>query len=64
MRQDADLRGLLKGPGSFPGIIFYMDAPGIRKELRNMGAADRQAWLFLPYRLAPAASMFRAATIG
>ena len=24
------------GPGSFPGIIFYMDAPGIRQELRNM----------------------------
>jgi carboxymethylenebutenolidase len=24
------------GPGNFPGIIFYMDAPGIREELRNM----------------------------
>ena len=24
------------GPGSFLGIIFYMDAPGIREELRNM----------------------------
>ena len=24
------------GPGGFPGIIFYMDAPGIREELRNM----------------------------
>jgi carboxymethylenebutenolidase len=24
------------GPGQFPGIIFYMDAPGIREELRNM----------------------------
>ncbi len=24
------------GPGSFPGIIFYMDAPGMREELRNM----------------------------
>src|ERR1700736_5447757 len=24
------------GPGSFPGIIFYMDAPGMRAELRNM----------------------------
>jgi carboxymethylenebutenolidase len=24
------------GPGPFPGIIFYMDAPGIREELRNM----------------------------
>src|SRR5258706_3970853 len=23
-------------PGSFPGIIFYMDAPGIREELRNL----------------------------
>jgi carboxymethylenebutenolidase len=23
-------------PGDFPGIIFYMDAPGIREELRNM----------------------------
>jgi len=25
-----------EGPGAFPGIIFYMDAPGIREELRNM----------------------------
>jgi carboxymethylenebutenolidase len=24
------------GPGLYPGIIFYMDAPGIREELRNM----------------------------
>ncbi len=24
------------GSGSHPGIIFYMDAPGIREELRNM----------------------------
>jgi carboxymethylenebutenolidase len=24
------------GPTSYPGIIFYMDAPGIREELRNM----------------------------
>jgi carboxymethylenebutenolidase len=23
-------------PGSFPGVIFYMDAPGMREELRNM----------------------------
>ena len=23
-------------PGPFPPIIFYMDAPGIREELRNM----------------------------
>ncbi|HXT80151.1 MAG TPA: dienelactone hydrolase family protein [Acetobacteraceae bacterium] len=25
-----------EGPGPFPPIIFYMDAPGIREELRNM----------------------------
>src|SRR5579883_2767037 len=25
-----------EGPGPYPGIIFYMDAPGIREELRNM----------------------------
>jgi carboxymethylenebutenolidase len=24
------------GPGDYPGIILYMDAPGIREELRNM----------------------------
>jgi carboxymethylenebutenolidase len=24
------------GPGSFPGIVLYMDAPGIREELRNL----------------------------
>ena len=24
------------GPEQYPGIIFYMDAPGIREELRNM----------------------------
>lgn len=24
------------GPGPFPAIIFYMDAPGTREELRNM----------------------------
>src|SRR2546423_8733421 len=24
------------GPGAFPGVILYMDAPGIREELRNM----------------------------
>ncbi len=24
------------GPGQYPGIIFYMDAPGTREELRNM----------------------------
>lgn len=25
-----------EGPGAFPGIIFYMDAPGYREELCNM----------------------------
>ena len=25
-----------EGSGPFPGIILYMDAPGIREELRNM----------------------------
>jgi len=25
-----------EAPGRYPGIIFYMDAPGIREELRNM----------------------------
>src|SRR6266550_8744166 len=25
-----------EGPGAFPAIILYMDAPGIREELRNM----------------------------
>jgi carboxymethylenebutenolidase len=25
-----------EGPGEYPGIIFYMDAPGIREELRGM----------------------------
>ncbi len=25
-----------EGAGRYPGIIFYMDAPGIREELRNM----------------------------
>ena len=25
-----------EGPGPFPGIIVYMDAPGIREELRNV----------------------------
>jgi carboxymethylenebutenolidase len=24
------------GPGTYPGVIFYMDAPGTREELRNM----------------------------
>lgn len=24
------------GPGQYPGVIFYMDAPGIREELRAM----------------------------
>jgi carboxymethylenebutenolidase len=25
-----------EAPGQYPGIIFYMDAPGTREELRNM----------------------------
>ncbi|SDR52404.1 carboxymethylenebutenolidase [Rhizobiales bacterium GAS191] len=25
-----------EGPGPYPGILFYMDAPGIREELRNL----------------------------
>jgi carboxymethylenebutenolidase len=25
-----------EGPGAYPGIILYMDAPGIREELRNL----------------------------
>jgi carboxymethylenebutenolidase len=25
-----------QAPGAFPGVILYMDAPGIREELRNM----------------------------
>jgi carboxymethylenebutenolidase len=25
-----------EGPGQWPAIILYMDAPGIREELRNM----------------------------
>ena len=25
-----------EAPGAFPGVILYMDAPGIREELRNM----------------------------
>jgi carboxymethylenebutenolidase len=25
-----------EGPGTYPGIILYMDAPGIREELRNL----------------------------
>jgi carboxymethylenebutenolidase len=25
-----------EGPGPYPGIILYMDAPGIREELRNL----------------------------
>jgi carboxymethylenebutenolidase len=24
------------GPGAYPGVILYMDAPGIREELRNL----------------------------
>src|SRR5207247_151593 len=44
------------GPGQYPGIIFYMDAPGIREELRNMARriARRGYFCLLPdmyYRL-------------
>src|SRR5437016_9142860 len=44
------------GPGQYPGIIFYMDAPGIREELRNMARriARRGYFVLLPdmyYRL-------------
>ncbi len=43
-------------PGSFPGIIFYMDAPGYREELCNMARriAKRGYFCLLPdmyYRL-------------
>ena len=46
------------GPGQFPGIIFYMDAPGIREELRNMARriARHGYFCLLPdmyYRLGP-----------
>jgi carboxymethylenebutenolidase len=43
-------------PGQYPGIIFYMDAPGIREELRNMArrVAKHGYYCLLPdmyYRL-------------
>ena len=37
-----------EAPGQYPGIIFYMDAPGIREELRNMARRIARARLFLP----------------
>src|SRR5258705_8320821 len=45
-----------EGPGAFPAIILYMDAPGIREELRNMARriAKRGYFCLLPdlyYRL-------------
>jgi carboxymethylenebutenolidase len=35
------------GPGPYPGIIFYMDAPGIREELRNMARRIARAGYFV-----------------
>src|SRR5712671_5408682 len=35
-----------EGPGQYPGIIFYMDAPGIREELRNMARRIARAGYF------------------
>ncbi len=35
------------GPGIFPGIILYMDAPGIREELRNMARRIAKAGYFV-----------------
>ena len=29
------------GPGPFPPIIFYMDAPGTREELRHMARRQK-----------------------
>jgi carboxymethylenebutenolidase len=45
-----------EGPGPFPPVIFYMDAPGMREELRNMARriAARGYFCLLPdlyYRL-------------
>src|SRR5579863_7083852 len=34
------------GPGPYPAIIFYMDAPGIREELRNMARRIARAGYF------------------
>jgi carboxymethylenebutenolidase len=44
------------GPGAFPAVILYMDAPGIREELRNMARRIAKAGYFcllpdLYYRL-------------
>jgi carboxymethylenebutenolidase len=58
------------GPGQasqYPAIIFYMDAPGIREELRNMTRriAKQGYFAVLPdmyYRLARCASTSTAAT--
>ena len=38
------------GPGPFPGILLYMDAPGIREELRNLARriAKRGYFCLLP----------------
>ena len=40
-----------EGPGQYPGIIFYMDAPGIREELRGMARriARHGYFCLLPY---------------
>jgi len=35
-----------EGPGQYPGIIFYMDAPGIREELRNIARRIARAGYF------------------
>ena len=54
------------GPGEFPGIIFYMDAPGMREELRNMARriAKHGYFCLLPdmyYRLGTCLSTSRTA---
>ena len=36
-----------EGPGPYPAIIFYMDAPGIREELRNMARRIAKAGYFV-----------------
>ena len=35
------------GPGPYPAILFYMDAPGIREELRNMARRIAKAGYFV-----------------